>query len=378
MTRSALAPLPLSPIRALWFDGWLVIGCTVLALFAGYFARAFPNDADIFGAILAADVWLLGSHHVVATYTRLCFDKESFKENRFFVLGLPWLVFLGILAAMWVSGGRLIISTIYLYWQWFHYTRQSYGIARIYGRKAPLPAFDEKLTAWVIYTVPLWGILFISQRHHRVPNEKFLGSPYWTFNVPDWLLWGAGLLAAGCVALWLVRALGRYVDRSLSILPTLYLLSHVVIFVVGYYVLGSIHINLGWLVINIWHNAQYILIVWLYNNNRFKDGIDPNAYFLSYISQVKFLWLYFGICLGLTAVFYGIVEFFSNNVAPNYLPNLITDGGWAVVAYQGINFHHYIVDGYIWKVRKKRTRERLGIKEDEDSTKAEVAKLVDG
>lgn len=365
-------------MRALWFDGWLVIGCAALALASGYLARAFPNDADVFAAILFADMWLLGSHHVVATYTRLCFDKESFKEHRFFVLGLPWLVFTGIILAMWFTGGRLIISTIYLYWQWFHYTRQSYGISRIYGRKAPLSDFDEKLQTWVIYSVPLWGILFISHRHASVPAERFLGSPYWTFPVPNFLLWGAGIVAAAVTGLWLIRALGRYVDRTLSILPTLYLISHVIIFFVGYYVLGRMHINLGWLVINVWHNAQYILIVWLYNNNRFKEKMDPNARFLSYISQEKFLWLYFAVCLGITGVFYGIVEFFSSTVAPNYLPNLITDGGWAVVLYQGLNFHHYIVDGYIWKVRKKKTAERLGItQEDAGTTNAEVAKFVE-
>ena len=32
-----------------------------------------------------------------------------------------------------------------------------------------------------------------------------------------------------------------------------------------------------------------------------------------------------------------------------------------LVAYQTINFHHYIVDGLIWKVRKKPLRANLGL-----------------
>jgi hypothetical protein len=32
-----------------------------------------------------------------------------------------------------------------------------------------------------------------------------------------------------------------------------------------------------------------------------------------------------------------------------------------LIVYQTINFHHYIVDGIIWKVRKPRVRENLGL-----------------
>jgi hypothetical protein len=33
----------------------------------------------------------------------------------------------------------------------------------------------------------------------------------------------------------------------------------------------------------------------------------------------------------------------------------------ALVTYQAINFHHYIVDGVIWKVRKKSLQKTLQI-----------------
>jgi hypothetical protein len=31
------------------------------------------------------------------------------------------------------------------------------------------------------------------------------------------------------------------------------------------------------------------------------------------------------------------------------------------VVYQAINFHHYVVDAIIWKVRKKTLRQNFGI-----------------
>jgi hypothetical protein len=363
---------PLSPIRSPRFDGILVVGCVVLALLFGAVAKANPIDPLVFMVLLYADIYLLGSHHIVAMYTRLCFDKESAKENRFFLTWLPLIVVLGIVAAMWTAGGTEIITTVYLYWQWFHYTRQSYGITRIYARKEPPQAkFDVWVQNLLLYVVPLWGILYISMQHRLNPNMKFLFSDFWgvfdrlSVGTAQSILSAVGVVALAVTVLWVVRLPMRYLEGKLSVLPTLYVISHLLIFMTGYYWLGRIHINLGWLVINIWHNCQYILIVWLYNNNRFRSGVDGRHPFLSKISQVQYLWKYFGICIGITLIVAVGIRIFAGHVAPSYLPNLVVEGGWAVLVYQALNFHHYIVDSFIWKVRKKEVRERLGVVDEE-------------
>ncbi|MCZ6665461.1 MAG: hypothetical protein O7B81_09165, partial [Gammaproteobacteria bacterium] len=106
----------------------------------------------------------------------------------------------------------------------------------------------------------------------------------------------------------------------------------------------------GWLVVNIWHNAQYIVFVWLFNNNRFKSGTDPKARFLSTISQEQNAWRYFAVCFGLSTLIYLTIS----NVTAALLP-------LTIVIYQTINFHHYIVDGVIWKIRRKPLQQVLGI-----------------
>jgi hypothetical protein len=35
--------------------------------------------------------------------------------------------------------------------------------------------------------------------------------------------------------------------------------------------------------------------------------------------------------------------------------------GVVVIVYQTINFHHYIVDALIWKLRRKEVRAKLGV-----------------
>ena len=358
--------LPLAPMRSLRFDSILVLGCVALAFLFGGVARANPIDPLVFMVLLYADIYLLGSHHIVAMYTRLCFDKESFQENKFFLTWLPLIVVCGIVFAMWMAGGTTIISTVYLYWQWFHYTRQSYGITRIYARKEPpQSAFDIRLQNVMLYVVPLWGILFISHQKNLNPSMQFLMSDFWAPTVPAWLLTAVGYVALATVVAWVVRLPMRYLEGKLAIMPTLYVISHLLIFMTGYYWLGRIHINLGWLVINIWHNCQYILIVWLYNNTRFRNGLDTQHPFLSRISQAEFLWKYLGTCLGITLAVALCIRVFAGYIAPNYLPSLGVEGAWPVLVYQALNFHHYIVDGYIWKVRKKEVRERLGVVDQE-------------
>ncbi len=78
--------------------------------------------------------------------------------------------------------------------------------------------------------------------------------------------------------------------------------THFLMFFVGYIVIDDI--SAGWLTVNIWHNAQYILFVWMFNNNRFKGGIEPQAKFLSYISQTRNYWIYFLVCVGLSTTIY--------------------------------------------------------------------------
>lgn len=44
-------------------------------------------------------------------------------------------------------------------------------------------------------------------------------------------------------------------------------------------------ITVGWLVINVWHNAQYMLFVWMFNNRRFSAVAGAKALLMSRLSQ---------------------------------------------------------------------------------------------
>jgi hypothetical protein len=332
-------------LRNASFDSLFLGGIVALALASTALVVWQPK---LFPLVVVADMWLLGFHHVISTYTRIAFDAESFRDYRFLVIWLPLLVLVGTVSLMSLFG-TWILPTVYLYWQWFHYTRQSYGIAQIYRRKAgPLGAEPALLTKAAIYLLPLWGIL---HRSWQKP-ATFLDMQVKVLPVPLLVVQAAAGLSLAALGWWACRQIVLWRQGRLPIAYTLYMLSHLAIFAVGYLIVDDI--SHGWLTINIWHNAQYILLVWMYNNNRFKNGVDPSHKFLSSISQTGRTIPYFVVCLAISTAIYLSLQGVFKMLGFSLL-------ALTLIVYQTINFHHYIVDGIIWKVRKPRLRENLGL-----------------
>lgn len=356
LAKSAVTTATANPaagwLRNPTFDFHFIATITFLAVIAGVAGR---QRSDLFQLFLLLDVWFLGYHHVVSTFTRLCFDKQSFQENKFLVVYLPILVIVGTLASVYFIGSWTIATT-YLYWQWFHYTRQSYGIERMYRRKAGEGVeINDYLTTRVLYLVPIFGILY---RSWQRPTE-FIGMELFTFFIPTWLVIASGVIAAAATVYWGALQVKAYGEGKFAKAHCSYVVSHLVIFMFGYVLIDDI--TAGWLVINIWHNAQYILFVWWFNNKRFEKGVDPKSQFLSTISQRENLVIYMGICLAISTVVYAVLGAATSAFTSSTI-------SLTVFALMVLNFHHYIVDGIIWK------RKRMKPKATQPSPSAAAAK----
>ena len=67
---------------------------------------AIAMRPGLFIPILMLDLWLLAYHHVVSTYTRLCFDAGCFRQRRWMIFILLPAVFaavavIGITVGIW-------------------------------------------------------------------------------------------------------------------------------------------------------------------------------------------------------------------------------------------------------------------------------------
>ncbi len=323
-------------LRSPAFDGVFIAGTAALALSAGFLVVAEPA---LFGLVLLLDLWLLGYHHVISTFTRFVVDRATLREHRDLLTWGP----VGIAAAVTVIGvgiGPWALVSIYLYWQWFHYVRQSWGIVRAYERKAagPSPESSPLFTA-IFYSVPVWGIL---HRSHQDPDQ-FLRVDVWMIPVPSFVVDLAGLVAAALVIVGLVSRGRAWMRGELPVAHTLMVLSHLCVFAIGYVAIADI--DHGWLTINIWHNAQYVLFVWHINNRQAESAPKPGL--AQRLCGTDRVGRYVAVSIVASTVVYGILGL---TIAAAVTP---------VIVYQAINFHHYVTDSRIWKTRRPSAPQRL-------------------
>jgi len=97
-------------IRSREFDTTLLAAPILAGLAAALMVTA---DARLYPILLLADLWLLGYHHVVATYTRLAFDTQSLRRNRFLAVDLLGIVKLNFSDANWASAVTPITGLIF-------------------------------------------------------------------------------------------------------------------------------------------------------------------------------------------------------------------------------------------------------------------------
>lgn len=344
------ANFPIGWLRNPSFDLTFILAVPLIAIAAGMAVWIQP---ELFYPLLVADLWLLGYHHVVATFTRTAFDLESFREHRALNLYVPVAIALAV-TLIALSFGTWFLATIYLHWQWYHYTRQSEGIAKAYIGKNPDRATgDPRWMRVVFYAVPIAGILHVSAR----APQQFLFMPVQTLPVPMEVVWLADAIAVIAVSAWLLYQIKAAIQGRLAVSYFLYMLSHFAIYLTAYILVERI--NHGWLTINIWHNAQYILFVWLFNNKRFNGRLDDKHKLLSTLSQSNRFPLYIITCLVISTGVYVMVQHYGVDFISSSLGVSVAVA--TVITYQTINFHHYIVDSRIWKLRKQKMRVNLGL-----------------
>jgi hypothetical protein len=345
--RAAVSPVPDSRvigdpaarqyIRSPQFDATLVTAPSVAGLTVGLAATASPA---LFPVLLISDIWLLGYHHVVATYTRLAFSRDSLRQHRFLAVDLLLIVLVvSVATALWY--GPWLIASAFLYLQWFHYMRQGYGIARMYYRATPegKTAGRDWIADLTLYFVPIYGIAYRS----ATMGDRFLGLPVKAIVLPEVAVGALGVAAAAAVVVWWARTGLAMIRGDANTNYAAFIMSHIVIFLTGYVLIDDV--NVGWLTVNVWHNLQYVMVVWMVNAKRYAGGVDPRARFISSISQPNHIVAYFGSCLAIATVVY---------LNLNLVTSALFGAGLAATAgiYMGINFHHYAVDALIWKRRR--------------------------
>lgn len=333
-------------MRAAWlkdaqFDLGFIAG---IALLASLMAGATVLRPILLLPMVAVHAWLFGYDHLVSTYTRLAGRPEDRKRFRHLILYLPPFVLLG-LYALGMKTGVLGLYTLYFFGQFFHTVRQSWGIAQQYRQRAGgMPWDPSRLSEATLWSVPLWGFL----NRCAAQPEEFLYQPLWLPQVPMQAVHFAGLASAVLWCYWLVTRVQAFRRGELALGHTLYMLSHLMIYLGGYVLIEDI--SSGWLLVNVWHNVQYLAFVWLFNRRRFAPGVEPDTRILSWLSQPGYgrAALYYLAFLGVaTPAYYLVLRSCAGIDALLKISALPT----VLVISLSLTVHHYLVDGIIWKRR---------------------------
>jgi len=309
-------------------------------LFAALSAGALASwSAPMMLAILYINIWLLANPHLVATYTRIGAISSRIRLQWALIVVAPILILacLTIVALAYEATGLL---ALYFVLQTFHVARQSYGIARRHDRRLQVPC--RGIPYLLIYLFPAWGYL---HRSAQAPNS-FLGYPIWLPPVPQELAFAAGIAAIVGALSWFARLGYARSAKQVSEPFNSFVLSHLLVSLVGYVWISDI--TVGWLVVNVWHNIQYLIFVYrqrrpgvMTGESSEKSG-SASARRRSLVEVLKPPATFFLICSIVGAVLYAVASRVGESFLWLGLPTVL-------IAHFVLNFHHYLADSVIWK-----------------------------
>ncbi len=324
------------------FDLSLIFGVALLAAGMAGVTVFWPL---LFLPVLAAHSWLFGYEHLWATYTRLLLHKDDRSRHRNLILFALPVVLIG-LYGVGLAFGLTGIYVLYFVGQFHHTVRQSWGMAQQYRHQAGGMSWDSaRLSEITLWSVPIWGFL---HRASQRPDE-FLFQSFWLPPVSQVMVHAAAITSCVLWSVWIYTRAVAFRRGELPLGHTSYMLSHLAIFFGGYILIDEL--CSGWLLVNVWHNVQYIVYVWLFNRRRFVTGIHPQARALSWVSQPGYTRAaaYFLASVALALPIYYLLPQFGLS-----LDALLKNTGVpiAVILALGLTFHHYLVDAIIWKRRQ--------------------------
>lgn len=313
-----------------------------VAFLAGGMAGVTVFWPLLFLQVLVLHSWLFGYEHLWATYTRLLMHRDDRAKYQRLMFYIPPVVLL----CLFMVGHRFGLTGIYVLYfvgQFHHTVRQSWGFAQQYRYRAGGMAWDNvrwsEITLW---SVPVWGIL---HRANQRPDE-FLFQDFWLPPVPRVIVQVAAVASCALVIVWMYTRYAAWRRGELALGHTLYMVSHLVIFFCGYILIDEL--CSGWLLVNVWHNVQYIAYVWLFNQRRYKTGINPRARLLSWLSQPGYarVTLYFLVTLALALPIYYLLPMVGTSLDLLFKNTVVPIG---VILAMTLTFHHYIIDAVVWK-----------------------------
>ncbi|MEE9125886.1 MAG: hypothetical protein V3U11_01990, partial [Planctomycetota bacterium] len=310
-------------------------------------------------AAISAFVMAFGAmgHHLPGMM-RAYGDRALFRRFRTrFLLAPIVLVVLCVGFALKGSHGMLVVAYAWGVW---HGWMQTYGFMRIYDAKvgsfAPITA---RLDFGVCAAWFLGGVIFSDNRVH------YLQEMLVDFGATPLSAVAVGILRNTWVVVLVAVTLGYFVNSAVQARagrPTNPVKGVLIAASVAWWWYANVYVTdilIGLILFEIFHDVQYLAIVWVFNRGRVQQ--EPGV--------GRFTRFVFRRSWGLVGLYLGMI-FAYGGLGPVAEATLASDSAIAVATalITASTLLHFYFDGFIWKVREKSTRRVLGIADAEEGT----------
>jgi len=347
--------VPVAPVSAsrpkLWIlDSWrdliLYVGTPLLLVpvFALAQARWSPQDIYLFVAAFGA----MGHH--LPGMIRAYGDRALFERFKWrFVLAPLFLLAVCTAFFWWDLKGILLVV---FFWGVWHGLMQTYGFCRIYDAKTG--TFDTLTRRLDFAMCVIWFATAVALSPYRLSDTLdtyyMCGGP---FIPPSVVQLGQGLILLLAVAvsglfvahfcrLWIIGKRPNPVKVALLITSIAF----------WWYCNNLVaNILVGIALFEVFHDVQYLSLVWIYNRNRVEKDSNIGG-FMRFVFRRSgsLMGLYVGLVLA-----YGSVSYINAHIGMDTIKRILTG---VVTASTPLHFYY---DGFIWKVRERSTRQSLGL-----------------
>lgn len=368
-----------------WFMGSAIAGYMIFYMYAGLGWNMI--------AVWLVWVICLDSPHFFATYSRTYFDKEERRTRPQFLYGSLATFAVGPVAVLaayllhkaqsehymlpW-NGFKIFVSL----WAYWHITRQHYGFMKLYQRKNnERGERDLRLDSLLLYGALLLPFLALIARHPSARGRVDLpkdAAPFpsaWSefgvfmpskfFDNLTWEHWIVIITAAitlVLVILFIGRQWMKYrYGEAINLPKILYLLA--VIPLHAFMCYNSAMLSTGLLtftvIVTIYHDIQYLAIVWFYHRNRYHKTSGATARFGMAPRLSTSLWLFMGVAILLSVPLwaYGCaihrIPLGMCEAIPHVGTQTFLGSEFEIVFFicltAGLQMHHYVLDQVIWR-----------------------------
>jgi len=342
-----------------WIDtNFILLPPFFSLLFIFLFPAFFTNDTGMSDYWWVALILLIDVAHVYSTLYRTYFDRHIFAEQKSRLIIIPFLSF--------VTGVLLYSSSPHFFWSIlaylavFHFIRQQYGFMRIYARKEDSTVTSRRIDAITIYTATIYPLLYWHLSGDRNFNW-FVEGDFLQINGSKILLSVITYCYLLILLLYLVKEVWFTIQKGSFNIPR----NAVVAGTIASWYFGIVYFNgdMAFTLLNVVsHGIPYMALIWIYGKRKTVKDEQAGKFIKAVFSK-------YGILIFLGAIFFlayleeglwdltvwkehagvfGIFHF--TNTKPN---NTLLAILVPLLALPQIT--HYIIDGFIWRIKKQDT-----------------------